>query len=220
MKKLKRILLIIILILIYTYFVAIDSIPKEIVVFEGESINIKTILGLSINNAEKQKTILTASNMGTSITNEIGTKQLSVKLFDNIQVKNIDVSVIPKTKVIPLGNLAGVKLYTNGVLVVGMSEIEGKDKNKYKPYENTGIEEGDMIISIDEKNITSTNELMKTVNESNGKELELKYVRDGKTQECSITPAKVSNNEYKLGLWVRDSAAGVENVWSIRSWYN
>ncbi len=34
-----------------------------------------------------------------------------------------------------------MKLYTDGVLVVGMSEIEGK-----RPYENTGIQEGDRII--------------------------------------------------------------------------
>ena len=46
--------------------------------------------------------------------------------MDNIPIKNVDVNVIPKTKVIPLGNIAGVKLYTNGVLVVGMSEIEEK----------------------------------------------------------------------------------------------
>ena len=47
---------------------------------------------------------------------------------------------------IPVGNIAGIKLYTNGVLVVGMSEIEGMDNKKYKPYENTGIKEGDRII--------------------------------------------------------------------------
>ena len=35
-----------------------------------------------------------------------------------------------------LGNIAGVKLYTSGILVVGMSEIEGVDNKKHKPYEN------------------------------------------------------------------------------------
>ena len=212
MKKLKRILLVIVLIFLYTYLVAIDNIPDDVVVFEGESLNIKTILGISINSIEDYKATTTSSNIGNSFTEKTGTTKLSVNLFNNIQVKDIDVNVIPKTTVIPLGNLAGVKLYTNGVLVVGMSEIEGTDKNKYKPYENTGIEEGDMIVSIDEKNISSTNDLISTVNESKGKELEVKYVRDGKAQECSITPIQTNNNEYKLGLWVRDSAAGVGTV--------
>ena len=55
----------------------------------------------------------------------------------------------------------GAKLYTNGVLIVGMSEIEGIDKVKYKPYENTGIEEGDMIVEINNKAITCTADLIK-----------------------------------------------------------
>ena len=36
-----------------------------------------------------------------------------------------------------------MKMYTEGVLVVGMSEIEGK-----KPYQNSGIETGDKIIEV------------------------------------------------------------------------
>ena len=46
-------------------------------------------------------------------------------------------------------------MYTSGVLVVGMTEIEGN-----KPYENTGIEEGDRIISINEQEISNTEELI------------------------------------------------------------
>ena len=49
---------------------------------------------------------------------KFGKETLKVSLFNNIPLKNIDVSVLPKTTVIPVGNIAGVKLYTNGVLVV------------------------------------------------------------------------------------------------------
>ncbi len=105
-----------------------------------------------------------------------------------------------------------MKLYTNGVLVVGMSEIEGKDNKKYKPYENTGIEEGDRIIKINDIQIESTDELIETVNNSGGKEIKVEYVHEQETKECSITPVKMNNDEYKLGLWVRDSAAGVGTV--------
>ena len=102
---------------------------------------------------------------------KVGTETVSLNLFNKIAIKDIQVSVLPKTTVIPVGNIAGVKLYTSGVLVVGMSEIEGTDNKIYKPYENSGIEEGDTIIEIDEKRITSTEELIKEVNESNGEDL-------------------------------------------------
>ena len=111
-----------------------------------------------------------------------------------------------------LGNIAGVKLYTSGILVVGMSEIEGVDNKKHKPYENSGIEEGDSIISIDNTKISTTQDLIDTVNASSGKNLAIEYVHNNANATCSITPVQTSNNEYKLGLWVRDSAAGVGTV--------
>ncbi len=93
-----------------------------------------------------------------------------------------------------------------------MSEIEGEDNKKYKPYENTGIEEGDRIIKINDTQIDSTDELIETVNMSKGEEIKLEYVHEQETKECSITPVKQGDNDYKLGLWVRDSAAGVGTV--------
>ena len=67
----------------------------------------------------------------------------------------------------PIGRTIGLKLYTDGVLVVGMSEIEGADGNKYTPYDGSGIKEGDMIKSINGKAITNAEELISIVNESN-----------------------------------------------------
>ena len=212
MKKILTMLLLVFLLsIIYMYSLVIGNIPKEIVVFEGEEISMKTLLGISIKG-ENLETIETSSSNSNKISNEVGKSSLEVSLFDNIILKNIDVSVLPKTTVIPVGNVAGVKLYTNGVLVVGMSEIEGKDNKKYKPYENTGIEEGDTIIKINEEEIGSTNDLIEVVNMSQGNEIKVKYIHEDTTKECSITPVETSSNEYKLGLWVRDSAAGVGTV--------
>ncbi len=93
-----------------------------------------------------------------------------------------------------------------------MSEIEGEDNKKYKPYENSGIEEGDRIIKVNNTQIDSTDELIETINKSGGKEIKVEYVHEQETKECSITPVKMNDDEYKLGLWVRDSAAGVGTV--------
>ena len=126
--------------------------------------------------------------------------------------KSINVNVIPKTTVIPVGSIAGLKLYTNGVLVVGMAEINGTDNKKYKPYENINIQEGDRIVSINDKEISNTEDLIKNVNKSNGNDITIKYVHGSNIKEEIIKPIKTSINEYKLVLWVRDSAAGVGTV--------
>lgn len=211
-KKIAFIFLMIILLTIYVYVVSIQAIPDNIIVFEGEKINLKTMLGLKTNLTETGRTIETSVINQEKVMNSPGKKVLKLSLFENIFLKNIDVDVLPKTKVIPVGNVAGIKLYTNGVLVVGMSEIQGIDNKKYKPYENTGIQEGDRIIEINNNNIENTEELMQNVNMSNGNEIKVKYVHNQKALECSIKPVETANREYKLGLWVRDSAAGVGTV--------
>ena len=210
-KNFKKLFLVFFLLVVYVYVIVIDTMPDELVVFEGENIKLGTLFGFSIESSSD--TIETVSSNGEAVAaSEPGTTTLKVNLFNNILIKNVNVDVLPRTKVIPVGNIAGLKLYTNGVLVVGMSEIEGADKKKHRPYENTGIKEGDRIVEINENKISSTEELIETVNASSGNDIQVKYIHGEETKECSITPVQTANQEYKLGLWVRDSAAGVGTV--------
>ena len=209
-RTLRKMIVLIFLFILYIYVLVINYIPDKITIFEGEDISLKTFFGITIDS---QNEILSVSaNTGEQTIHKIGSEKLTVNLFDKLFIKNIDVSVLPKTTVIPVGNIAGVKLYTSGVLVVGMSEIEGKDNKTYKPYENSGIEEGDTIVKVNNNTISSTDELIKNVNMSNGEKIEIQYIHDEETKECSIMPVKTGDEEYKLGLWVRDSAAGVGTV--------
>ena len=211
LKFLLKIFIIVILFVVYIYVIAINAIPENIVIFQGEDVNIKTILGLNVNVVDEENALETSSTNQNGINNS-NKQTAKLNLFQNIFLKNIDIDVLPKTKVIPIGSVAGIKLYTNGVLVVGMSEIQGIDNKKYKPYESSGIQEGDRIIAVNNTDIENTEDLMKNVNMSNGNEEKIKYVHNQKSLECSIKPIETSSKEYKLGLWVRDSAAGVGTV--------
>ena len=214
-RKIKVILLLFILLFLYIYVASVTLVPNSIILMQGESLNLATLWGISIKENENSNpnigeynlnnTIETATkNIEDNSLNETGKIDLSLNLLDKIPLKEISVNVIPKVKVIPLGNAIGLKLYTEGVLIVGMSEIEGK-----RPYEFSGIKEGDRIISIDNKKIETTEDLIETVNSSKGKEVSIKYVRENSEEVTNITPVQTKQDEYKLGLWVRDAAAGV-----------
>lgn len=204
MKLFKKIIIITFLLLIYIYVCNVCLLPSSYIIMQGENLNLYTLLGLSIKENLDYQTLQTSSTIEQTQINKIGKVNFSLNLFNLIPLKNIDVNVIPKTTVVPMGNAIGMKLYTAGVLVVGMSEIEGK-----KPYENSGIKEGDRIVQINQNQIDNTDDLMEAVNQSNGNKISLQYVRDEKTITTSIKPVKNSSNEYKIGLWVRDAAAGV-----------
>ena len=204
MKNLKKIAIIIFLFLFYIYVCNITLLPSSYIMMQGETFQIPMVLGLSLQENNSYVTLQTASSLNKTKVNEVGKIDLNLSLFQLFTVKNIQVNVIPKTTVVPVGVAIGMKLYTDGVLVVGMSEIEGK-----KPYENSGIQEGDRIIQINQNDIDNTEDLMQVVNECNGQEITVKYVREEESITTSMTPVKNGDNQYKLGLWVRDAAAGV-----------
>lgn len=218
MKKIKVTILISILLILLIYTSNITSIPDNLVLFQGEKINLKTVFGLSISTANIEDKlngnyeVMQTSTSVKSNENYTGKVSVSLNLFGKIPVKTIDVNVIENTKVIALGDIVGLKLYTNGVLVVGMSEISGVDNNKYRPYEKTGIKEGDMIVEVNQKEVTCTADLLKSINEAEENEVSISYVRDGSVEKAKITPVKAEDNSYKIGLWVRDTAAGVGTV--------
>lgn len=204
MKTIFKFLIVFILIIIFIYVCNISFMPDSIILIQGEKLNLNTLFGLSIKQIENNGTIQASSLLNKEKVSEVGKVDFNLSLFNTIRLKEITVNVIPKTKVVPIGKSIGMKLYTDGVLVVGMSEIEGK-----KPYQNSGIEEGDRIVEINNNQIDTTDELINTVNRSNGEEVKIKYIEtDNSVKTTSIKPVK-TGNEYKLGLWVRDAAAGV-----------
>ena len=137
MKNLKKTLLILILFVILLYVSNISSIPNNLILMQGENLNVKTLLGLSISDINGE-TVEAVNSDDTKVSNKIGKVDLSVNLA-GFSVKDLTVNVIPNTVVIPSGETIGLRLYTSGVLVVGMSEIQGQDNNNYTPYKNSGI---------------------------------------------------------------------------------
>lgn len=210
MKRTRRIFIIAFLLCIYTYCCKVDSIPNNIILYGGEQLNIGNFAGISLKIGDKDcDTVLASSEISSLSDSKNKEATVDVKLFNTFNVKEVSVSIIDKTTVVPVGQVSGLKLYTNGVLVVGMSEIKGIDNQKYKPYENSGIEEGDRITKINNEEVTDTNTLINIVNKSKGENLEIEYVRNNEIKNCNITPIKYGDGSYKLGLWVRDSAAGI-----------
>lgn len=206
-KTLLKIVTVIALMISYIYVCSIISVPENIVIFEGDNLNLKIAQGLSLSS-KNEETVLTTSNINKQQISKTGADKLNLNLFGGIKVKDVNVSVMPKTTVIPIGTAIGMKLYTRGVLVVGVSQINNENNEKTKPYENSGIEQGDTILEVNNNEVTNTNELIQEVNDSNGKPVKIKYLRNNQTKETSITPVK-SDNQYKIGLWVRDAAAGI-----------
>jgi stage IV sporulation protein B len=99
------------------------------------------------------------------------------------------------------GETVGIKLLATGVLIMGVDRAD------------VNIQIADVILKVNESKIESNAELQNFTINCNGQNLKLEIMRNEKIFETEITPIFDDlSNEYKLGLWVKDSSAGVGTI--------
>ena len=137
---------------------------------------------------------------------------VTAKLFGVIPIKEVNVDVIPDIKLIPCGNVFGVKFFTKGIIVIGMSDIETSD-GILTPATQAGLQVKDIITHVNGKEVNTVEDMAQIVEESKGSKIGIKYSRNGKEIDTELTPLlSLTDKKYKTGLWVRDSTAGIGTI--------
>jgi stage IV sporulation protein B len=130
-------------------------------------------------------------------------------LYNILPIKTVNVDVINETTVIPCGTPFGIKMFTNGVVIVGVADIQTKS-GMANPAAISGLKTGDIITAIDGKKINTNAEISAIIEKSNGKILNLTVRRNNTIFNSKLKPVKSETDlTYKAGLWVRDSTAGI-----------
>ncbi len=134
---------------------------------------------------------------------------MQLMLFQSIPVKSVQVSTPIENNVVLCGTPFGIRMFTNGVMVVDMAQILTHDGTA-DPAEEAGIQVGDIIVSIDGENVYENGEIAERVEASKGKPMEIVLKRGGETLTATLRPVlSKADNTYKAGMWVRDSTAGI-----------
>ena len=114
--------------------------------------------------------------------------------------------------VVPVGRAVGIKLFSDGVVVVGTSEVQTSD-GKIDPAKACGLKAGDIITHINSTEVDSIEEVAALLQELEGEKMQISAIRDDRTvhltAQAVFCPA---DNTYKLGAWIRDSMAGIGTV--------
>lgn len=132
-----------------------------------------------------------------------------IVLFDAIPVKASRVRTTQRTYVVPLGSAFGIKLYTKGVVVVKTDEVT-TSQGSIDPAGNAGIRTGDVITEISGTAVERNEDVSRAFSESGGKELELSIQRGEESLRIKVRPVRSAvDGKYKVGIWVRDSSAGI-----------
>lgn len=123
-----------------------------------------------------------------------------------IPLKNVTVSVLPDMKLIPAGNSIGVRINTDGVMVLGIGPVLSKDGKEYEPAKNI-LKPGDMILKVNDIPIDSKETLMTCIEQNDMLNIEIR--RDNNIENVNIRCIKGTDDKNKIGVWVRDSTQGI-----------
>lgn len=111
-------------------------------------------------------------------------------------------------KVVPLGRAVGIKLFSDGVLVVGLSDLETQ-AGAVSPGRSCGLKTGDVITHINGQEVDTIEQVQSILKEDGGQPLTLQACRAGKSMQLSVQPVQTAQGGYQLGVWLRDSMAGI-----------
>ena len=181
------------------------TLPDNLYVAQGEEVYIDSRLSLvSIGKRDIPVKIDLAveDNAGNSY-------RLNLKLFESVPIKQVQVQVVPRNMVVPGGVPFGIKMFTEGVMVVGMSDIQNGTEN-LNPAKSAGIKIGDILLSINNEKLARNEDVAKCISSCEGNEVKISLSRDGREMDIYLQPVKSEFDEgYKAGIWVRDSSAGI-----------
>ncbi|RSL31994.1 SpoIVB peptidase [Salibacterium salarium] len=186
------------LMVVFTFLLSNDAlqsymqIPQQITMFESIGVEEKI-------DAENQENIKVLENT------EESKATVNVAGFPN---KQADIKKIPDIEVIPGGDSIGVKLQSDGVMIIGFHDVLSGDK-RFSPAEKAGLKAGDRIVEMNNREINKLEDVVKELEKTETKEeLSLKYMRKSTMHEVKVVPHE-DEESYVLGAYIRNAASGV-----------
>lgn len=167
----------------------------------------EVVLGNGSNIPQNQITITRTQPFSLYGRSE-GSYVLSLDLFGLIHFKEIQVDVVNTQYAIPCGAPVGIYLKSNGVMVIGTSQIT--DANGVPSEPAAGIlRSGDYIESINGQPLETKEELAEAVSRLDGEDAVLTVRRDTEIMNVTLEPVTAQDGTEKLGIWVRSDTQGI-----------
>ena len=143
-------------------------------------------------------------------TRTAGSYQATLSIGGVLPVKTVRAVITPRPSVRVCGTPFGVKMFSEGALVVGFTDLNGPDGAPANPAKEAGLRLGDRVICIGDTATESNDAVKAALEQAGGQPVRVVYVRDGSQQQTLLTPCwDETAHEWRAGMWVRDSSAGV-----------
>ena len=198
--------------------------PEEINIIEGEKHLFSFNLPIEAKINSEKKGVMYLNNEKVKESEiSIDLKQpFSLRFVDKnisdidfnvfgVSLKKAKIDTIPNQKLIPVGKVMGIRIFTDGIMVLGTGYVNGKDGHIYEPSKRA-LRTSDLILEANNEKVDDKNSLINIVEKAGDKDVTLKINRKGNIIYEKITPILSNEDEYKIGIWVRDSTQGIGTI--------
>lgn len=126
----------------------------------------------------------------------------------DVGLKEVSVRVVKRERVIPGGIPVGIYLETSGVYVVGIDAVQTSDGFYAEPA-GQAVQPGDYILAVNGRKISDKKELIACVQANQTGIMILKLRRNEEEIQVRVHAVESEDQDYKLGIWVKDDVQGI-----------
>ena len=142
-------------------------------------------------------------------TRAVGSFRVTLALGGWLPVKTVRAMVMQRPTVTVCGTPFGVKMFSEGALVVGFAEVHTAN-GAVNPAKQAGLRLGDRVIRIGQTQTETNDEVHAALETAAGEPVEVVYIRKGEQRQTTLVPVRdAETDQWRAGMWVRDSSAGV-----------
>lgn len=200
-RFIKNLIIAVTVITLFLMVYGFYTVPDEIYGVSGENIRVNNLYTVTCRQGDVKRDMYTAEKEGRY--------NVRVSLFNTIPIKNSSLTVSDRHYVVPSGEIFGLRLFTEGVLIIKTETVDTAHGN-ISPCDMAGLKKGDVILKVDGTTVVSSNALSEILSRGDKNAFEIEYERNSRIRKTVLnTYYSVSQCKYKAGMWIRDSAAGI-----------
>ncbi len=141
--------------------------------------------------------------------NQAADMQQDYALFGVVPVKTVSVTQTDRKYVYAGGDVIGLQMLTDGVIVVDVQSFESVN-GEVSPAKDAGLQKGDIIIAVNGVQVSDNQSFSSAISDSSGQEIDMTFIRGTQEKHATVIPQLCKQSGiYRCGAWVRDSTVGI-----------
>ena len=137
-----------------------------------------------------------------------GKYKAELKLFGLFHYKDINFSVIKEQKIMPSGRAVGLYVNSSGIMVLGSSEIAGKDGASHEPAANI-LQTGDYIFRVNNERVETIDDIVSVLQKFGAGKVTIRLRRGKNVIDVKVESVLANDGTYKIGAWLREDTEGI-----------